>query len=150
MSYHPITITGADAADGACLHRVLQQSIDHYPRLAALSFTLPESLSDGTATSQARLQRFQSDVYHHFGDYAHLRTTTGKPSQPTLLRWLWGRDGRMMMLFNLAVCHHPRYDVSPEAGLKAGRRGENQYIRKRVRAGQTLSVKPGLEGDSRG
>ncbi|HCB1398975.1 hypothetical protein [Klebsiella variicola] len=40
----------------------------------------------------------------------------GKPSQPTLLRWLWEVEStstcRMMMLFNLGVCSHPRYDSS--------------------------------------
>lgn len=119
MNHHQITITDAESVDGTRLHRVLQQSIDHYPRLAALSFTLPESLSNGTATTQARLQRFRDDVYHHFGDYAHRRSTTGKPSPPTLLRWLWGNDNRMLLLFNLAVCYHPRHDVSPEAGLQS-------------------------------
>lgn len=25
----------------------------------------------------------------------------------------------MLLLFNLAVCHHPRHDASPEAGLQS-------------------------------
>lgn len=119
MNHHQISISGEDATDCARLHRVLQQSVDHYPRLAALCFTLPESLNNDAAASQVRKQRFRDEVYRRFGDYAYLRTITGKPSPPTLLRWLWGRDGRMLLLFNLAVCHHPRHDASPEAGLQS-------------------------------
>ncbi|EJD6389409.1 hypothetical protein L9Y56_004617 [Klebsiella pneumoniae] len=46
----------------------------------------------------------------------------GKPSQPTLLRWLWEVEStstcRMMMLFNLGVCSHPRYSSSASDGIQ--------------------------------
>lgn len=55
-------------------------------------------------------------------DYSKMRIEAGKPSPPTLLRWLWEEQNtstcRMMMLFNLAICSHPRHDSSSDEGIQ--------------------------------
>ncbi|MGA4583487.1 hypothetical protein ACK6TD_17075 [Enterobacter hormaechei] len=117
--------TNSDGNNVMLIHRVLQQATDHYPRLSALGFTLQYAnchSCDNVQQGNAQLLRFHAEAYCKIGEYSKIRIEAGKPSQPTLLRWLWEADStstyRMMMLFNLGVCSHPRYDSSASDGIQ--------------------------------
>ncbi|MBH2846977.1 hypothetical protein I6U52_25125, partial [Serratia marcescens] len=61
MNHNPATPAIDDAADGLNIHAFLQQAVDHYPCLAAFSFTalLPRS---GTMTdNRALIMRFHTE-----------------------------------------------------------------------------------------
>lgn len=118
--------TWTDNTDAVLIRTTLQQATDHYPRLAALGFTLQHAsthLDRDTQQNRAQLLRFHAETYCRIGEYAKARTNSGKLSQPTLLRWLWEAQNtsacRMMMLFNLGVCCSPRHDVSPDEEMQA-------------------------------
>lgn len=57
---------------------------------------------------------FHAGVGHRFSNPVLARIAAGKPSPPTLLRWVWKTGNalscRMLLLFNLATCHHLRQD----------------------------------------
>ena len=104
---------------------VLRQATDHYPRLAALGFTLQQINNyscDNIRQDNAQMLRFHAEAYCRIGEYSKMRIEMCKPSQPTLLRWLWETGStptcRMMMLFNLGVCSHPRHDSSATDGIQ--------------------------------
>ncbi|HBQ7202776.1 hypothetical protein PO475_24835 [Klebsiella pneumoniae] len=116
--------TNSDGNNVMLIRRVLQQATDHFPRLAALGFTLQYAnchSCDNEQQSNAQLLRFHAEAYCRIGEYSKRRIEAGKPSQPALLRWLWEAESistcRMMMLFNLGVCSHPRYDSSAWDGI---------------------------------
>ena len=118
--------TRTDNTDVVLIRTTLQQATDHYPRLAALGFTLQHANSHPGGDMQqnrGQLLRFHAETYCRIGEYAKARINTGKPSQPTLLRWLWEEKHtsacRMILLFNLAVCYHPLHDVLPGEGMQA-------------------------------
>ncbi|ANZ89368.1 MULTISPECIES: hypothetical protein [Enterobacterales] len=107
------------------IRSVLQQATDHYPRLAALGFTVQHTnrhSCENERQGNAQLLRFHAEAYCRIGEYSKKRIEAGKPSQPTLLRWLWEEKCtstcRMMMLFNLAICSHPRHDSSATDGIQ--------------------------------
>lgn len=114
--------TRTDNADLVLIRTTLQQATDQYPRLAALGFTLQHANSH-PQQNRAQLLRFHAETYCRIGEYAKVRTNSGKLSQPTLLRWLWEEKHvsacRMVMLFNLGVCCSPRHDVSPDEEMQA-------------------------------
>lgn len=117
--------TNSDVNNVTLIRRVLQQATDHYPRLIALGFTLHYGnchSCDNVQQSNAQLLRFHAEAYCRIGDYSKIRIEAGKPSQPTLLRWLWEAEStlscRMMMLFNFGVCSLPRYDSSASYGIQ--------------------------------
>ncbi|MDX7510891.1 inovirus Gp2 family protein [Citrobacter sp. S39] len=124
MNYYgePETSREADNANVSLIRATLQQATDHYPRLAALGFTLQHA-NPHSQQNRAQLLRFHAETYCRIGKYIQARLSTGKPSQPTLLRWLWEERNtsacRMILLFNLAVCYYPRYDASPAEGMQA-------------------------------
>ncbi|MGE6142514.1 hypothetical protein ACQJ1T_08755 [Klebsiella pneumoniae] len=117
--------TNSDDNNVMLIRRVLQQATDHYPRLVALGFTLQYGNShscDNVQQGKDLLLRFHAEFYCRIGDYSKIRIEAGKPSQPTLLRWLWEAEStsscRMMMLFNYGVCSLPRYDFSASDGIQ--------------------------------
>ncbi|HEE9982532.1 TPA: hypothetical protein ACJVFL_003260 [Klebsiella aerogenes] len=117
--------TNSDGNNVMLIRRVLQQATDHYPRLAALGFTLQYAnchSCDNVQQGNAQLLRFHAEAYCRIGDYSKIRIEAGKSSQPTLLRWLWEAESistcQMMMLFNQAVCSHPRHDSSAMDGIQ--------------------------------
>ena len=124
MNYYgaPETSREANNANVSLIRATLQQATDHYPRLAALGFTLQHA-NPHSQQNRAQLLRFHAETYCRIGKYIQARLSTGKPSQPTLLRWLWEERNtsacRMILLFNLAVCYYPRYDASPAEGMQA-------------------------------
>ncbi|MCE7545741.1 inovirus-type Gp2 protein [Klebsiella michiganensis] len=123
MNYYgePETSRQADNANVSLILATLQQATDHYPRLAALGFTLQHA-NPHSQQNRAQLLRFHAETYRRTGEYIQARLSTGKPSQPTLLRWLWEERNtsacRVMLLFNLATCYHPRHDMSPAEGIQ--------------------------------
>lgn len=123
MNYYgePETSRQADNANVSLIRATLQQATDHYPRLAALGFTLQHA-NPHSQQNRAQLLRFHAETYRRTGEYIQARLSTGKPSQPTLLRWLWEERNtsacRVMLLFNLATCYHPRHDMSPAEGIQ--------------------------------
>lgn len=117
--------TNSGGNDVMLIRGVLKQATDHYPQLAALGFTVQESSTcfcDKVRHDSAQLLRFHAETYCIISDYSKKRIEAGKPSQPTLLRWLWEAGSistcRMMMLFNQAVCSHPRHDSSAMDGIQ--------------------------------
>ncbi|MCD2457980.1 hypothetical protein ACHHZ9_07785 [Enterobacter cloacae complex sp. 2024EL-00232] len=115
----------SDSNNAILIRSVLQQATDHYPRLAALGFTVQQGntcFCDNVRHDSAQLMRFHAETYCRISDYSKKRIESGKPSQPTLLRWLWEEKCtsacRMMMLFNLAICSHPRHDSSAMDGIQ--------------------------------
>lgn len=114
--------------DAQRIKRVLQTAIDHYPRLAAFQFSLPQAAVDAMFLKEetaryiryhparaytegpASLLAFQADVEHRFCDHALARIAAGNPSPPTLLCWMWETGNalpcQMLLLFNLATFHH--------------------------------------------
>lgn len=105
MNHNPATPAIDDAADGLNIHAFLQQAVDHYPCLAAFSFTalLPRS---GTMTdNRALIMRFLTEVWQRIGEYSWQRQQARRHSPPTILRWIWEPVGtaecKMVLLMNL-------------------------------------------------
>ncbi|EJB3895968.1 hypothetical protein MT080_004712 [Salmonella enterica] len=93
------------------LRKVIQQATDQYPRLAAFLLTLP-------AVSPETVQHFHDVVYQQIRELVINRQLSGRPVQPTVLRWIWasppGQTGRMLLLLNQDTFCHPRYDRPPD------------------------------------
>ncbi|PWI79176.1 DUF3296 domain-containing protein, partial [Enterobacter sp. CGMCC 5087] len=83
----------------------LQQAVDHYPRLAAFSFTLALPYRDSMADYRSLILRFHTEVWQRTGAYSQERQQARKHSPPTLLRWVWESASapqcRMVLLLNL-------------------------------------------------
>ncbi|EBK1959667.1 inovirus Gp2 family protein [Salmonella enterica subsp. enterica serovar Newport] len=92
------------------IRKVLQQATDQYPRLAAFLLTLP-------VVTQDTVQHFHDVVYQQIRELVINRQLSGRPVQPTILRWIWasplGQTGRMLLLLNQDTFCHPRYDRPP-------------------------------------
>ncbi|EJK5561894.1 hypothetical protein PX461_003617 [Salmonella enterica subsp. enterica] len=91
--------------------RVVQQATDQYPRLVAFLLTLP-------GITPEAVQHFHDVVYQQIRELAVTRQLSGRPVQPTVLRWIWafppGQTGRMLLLLNKDTFCHPRYDRPPD------------------------------------
>ncbi|MGK3042955.1 DUF3296 domain-containing protein [Klebsiella michiganensis] len=83
----------------------LQQAIDHYPRLAAFSFTLVLPYRESMADHRSLILRFHTEVWQRIGEYSRVRQQERHNSPPTILRWMWGSASapacRMVLLLNL-------------------------------------------------
>ncbi|MEN3752101.1 inovirus-type Gp2 protein [Mangrovibacter sp. SLW1] len=115
------TIPAREADRVSVISRQLQQAVDHYPRLAALSFSL-HGAGGNTVLKPSVMLRFHTAVHRSFGEYVTERRVTGRPSQPTLLRWLWEDRPvlpcRMLLLFNRNAVFHLRDGASPGEALQ--------------------------------
>ncbi|EIY5517900.1 inovirus-type Gp2 protein [Salmonella enterica] len=111
MTHCQTTPTDAYVAEVETLRKVLQQATDQYPRLAAFLLTLP-------VVTQDTVQHFHDVVYQQIRELVINRQLSGRPVQPTILRWIWasppGQTGRMLLLLNQDTFCHPRYDRPPE------------------------------------
>lgn len=111
MTYCQTTPTDAHVADVETLRKVLQQATDQYPRLVAFLLTLP-------GITPEAVQHFHDVVYQQIRELAINRQLSGRPVQPTVLRWIWtsppGQTGRMLLLLNQDAFCHPRYDRPPD------------------------------------
>lgn len=113
--------TGAEAgnsANAAHTRAVLQQAVDHYPRLAAFSFTLVWPYRETMTYYRSLILRFHTDVWQRISEYSWERQQARRNSPPTLLRWMWesvsATECRMALLMNLdtlgAGRHSPLFE----------------------------------------
>ncbi|HDR2590840.1 TPA: inovirus-type Gp2 protein [Enterobacter ludwigii] len=83
----------------------LQQAVDHYPRLAAFSFTLVLSFHESMTDYRSLFLRFHTEVWQRTGAYSRERQQARHNSPPTLLRWIWesasAPECKMVLLMNL-------------------------------------------------
>ncbi|HHH2114906.1 TPA: hypothetical protein ACPZUT_000236 [Yersinia enterocolitica] len=104
---YSMKLLNEELTDAQRINHVLQAAIDHYPRLVAFQLNLQGANTDALSLPEetardirnhpagaytegpTRALAFQADVEHRFGDHALARMTAGKPSPPTLLRWMW-------------------------------------------------------------
>ncbi|WP_262772018.1 YagK/YfjJ domain-containing protein [Enterobacter asburiae] len=105
MNHSCSEIAGADNSTPATIRMFLQQAVDHYPRLAAFSFTLALPHRDSMADYRSLILRFHTEVWQRTGAYSQERQQARKHSPPTLLRWVWESASapqcRMVLLLNL-------------------------------------------------
>lgn len=66
-------VSDAGSADAASTRTFLQQEVDHYPRLAACSFTLEQQYRETMNEYRFVHLRFHSEVWHRTGEYSHKR-----------------------------------------------------------------------------
>ncbi|EKG3508557.1 hypothetical protein O2268_005241 [Salmonella enterica] len=111
MTHCHTTPTEAHLTVVESLRKVLQQSTDQYPRLAAFLLTLP-------GITPETVPHFHEVVYQQVNGLAINRQLSGRPVPPTILRWIWGtppgQTGRMLLLLNQDTFCHPRYDRPPD------------------------------------
>lgn len=102
--YSPATVSD-NLADTINTRVFLQQAIDHYPRLAAFSFTLVLPYRESMADHRSLILRFHTEVWQRIGEYSWQRQQARQSSPPTLLRWVWESACvpacRMVLLLNL-------------------------------------------------
>lgn len=94
-----------NAVDAANTRAVLQQAVDHYPRLAAFSFTLRLPCRESMMDYRSLILRFHTDVWQRTSEYSRQRQQARRHSPPTLLRWIWGStcasECKMVLMMNL-------------------------------------------------
>ncbi len=119
MNYYSPVPTAGNASDKANTRAFLQQAVDHYPRLAAFSFTLGLPYRDSMADHRSLILRFHTEVWQRIGEYSWER----RHSPPTLLRWLWESNSapecRMVMMMNLDTLEAARNAQRIENALQA-------------------------------
>ncbi|EPP0361254.1 hypothetical protein ACUJ7Z_005267 [Escherichia coli] len=92
---------------------LIQQAVDHWPRLLAVHFTLhfaEENIDEGAIHAFCRA--FHQRVNAHVIQRSH----TGSPSPPVVLRWLreqhQGATIRCLLLLSQTSICHPRISVT--------------------------------------
>ena len=102
--HHTGTVAG-NAVDAANIRAFLQQAVDHYPRLAAFSFTLVLPYRETLADYPALILRFHTEVWQRTGEYLQVHQRERRSSPPTLLRWVWeaasAPECNMVLMLNL-------------------------------------------------
>lgn len=92
-------------ADAANVRAFLQQAVDHYPRLAAFSFTLGLPYRAIPTDYRSLILRFHTEVWQSIGEYSWERQQERRSSPPTVLRWVWepasSAQCKMVLLLNL-------------------------------------------------
>jgi hypothetical protein len=105
VNYSCSEIAGADSCTPATIRMFLQQAVDHYPRLAAFSFTLVLPFHESMTDYRSLFLRFHTEVWQRTGAYSRERQQARHNSPPTLLRWIWESAStpacRMVLLMNL-------------------------------------------------
>ncbi|EBG4357951.1 DUF3296 domain-containing protein [Salmonella enterica subsp. enterica] len=105
MNHNPVTPAVDHAADRLNIHAFLQQAVDHYPRLAAFSFTVLLPHSETMTYNRALILRFHTEVWQQIGEYSWQRLQARRHSPPTILRLIWESvdtvECRMVLLMNL-------------------------------------------------
>lgn len=105
MNHNPAIPAIDNAADGLNIHAFLQQAVDHYPRLAAFSFTALLPHSETMTDNRSLIMRFHTEVWHRIGEYSWQRQQARRHSPPTILRWIWEpvctAECKMVLLMNL-------------------------------------------------
>ncbi|EAC1888401.1 inovirus Gp2 family protein [Escherichia coli] len=105
MNHSYIRASDAVSADAVSTRAFLQQAVDHYPRLAAFSFTLALPYREAMSEYRSLILRFHSEVWQRTGEYSRQRQQARHRSLPTLLRWIWetasAPECKMVLLLNL-------------------------------------------------
>nr|WP_240132926.1 DUF3296 domain-containing protein [Enterobacter hormaechei] len=82
----------------------MQQAVDHYPRLAAFSFTLKLPYREAMSEHRSLILRFHTEVWQRTGEYSRQRQQARRHSPPTILRWVWesvsAPECKMVLLMN--------------------------------------------------
>ncbi|WP_373226647.1 inovirus-type Gp2 protein [Enterobacter cloacae complex sp. ESBL7] len=111
-------------ADTINTRAFLQQAVDHYPRLAAFSFTLGLPYCESMADYRSLILRFHTEVWQRIGEYAWQLQQARRSSPPTLLRWIWESASapqcRMVLLLNfdtLGAGRHTGHDESAQQAI---------------------------------
>lgn len=103
-NYSPVA-SGGNTADAANTRNFLQQAVDHYPRLAAFSFTLKLPYREAMSDYRSLILRFHTEVWQRTGQYSRQCQQARRHSSPTVLRWLWesvsAPECKMLLLINL-------------------------------------------------
>ncbi|MGJ3448732.1 DUF3296 domain-containing protein, partial [Enterobacter sp. PTB] len=105
MNHYSPVPTAGNVADAPNIRAFLQQAVDHYPRLAAFSFTLGLPYRESIADHRSLILRLHTEVWQRIGEYSRERQQARQSSPPTLLRWLWesasAAQCKMVLLLNL-------------------------------------------------
>ncbi|WP_439411879.1 hypothetical protein [Enterobacter ludwigii] len=105
MNHYSPAATTDSVADVANTRAFLQQAVDHYPRLAAFSFTLGLPYRESMADYRSLFLRFHTEVWQRTDAYSRERQQARHNSPPTLLRWVWesvcASECKMVLLMNL-------------------------------------------------
>lgn len=124
MNHYSPVPTAGNASDAPNIRAFLQQAEDHYPRLAAFSFTLALPYSESIADYRSLILRFHTDVWQRIGEYSWERQQARRSSPPTLLRWVWESASapacQMVLLMNLdtlGACRHTGLDESTQQAI---------------------------------
>ncbi|EOY5724073.1 DUF3296 domain-containing protein [Enterobacter cloacae] len=105
MNHSYTRASDAVSADAASTRAFLQQAIDHYPRLAAFSFTLAMPCREAMSEYRSLILRFHTVVWQRTGEYSRQRQQARRHSPPTILRWMWesasAPECKMVLLMNI-------------------------------------------------
>ena len=105
MNDHYTGTAAGNATDAVNTRAFLQQAVDHYPRLAAFSFTLVLPYRETLADYRSLILRFHTNIWQRTGEYSRKRQQARRHSPPTLLRWLWeegsASECKMVLMMNL-------------------------------------------------
>ncbi len=105
MNHSYIRASDAVSADAVSTRAFLQQAVDHYPRLAAFSFTLKLPYREAMSEYRSLILRFHTEVWQRTGEYSRQRQQARQSSPPTILRWMWesvsAPECKMVLLMNL-------------------------------------------------
>jgi len=105
MNLYPPAANASNPTAPVNILTFLQQAVDHYPRLAAFSFTLALQYRDSMADYRSLILRFHTEVWQRTGEYSQERQQARKNSPPTLLRWIWeaarAPECKMVLMLNL-------------------------------------------------
>ncbi|EGS1688177.1 inovirus-type Gp2 protein [Enterobacter cloacae subsp. cloacae] len=105
MNHSYTRASDAISADAVSTRAFLQQAVDHYPRLAAFSFTLKLPYRETMSEYRSLILRFHTEVWQRTGEYSRQRQQARQSSPPTVLRWMWesvsAPECKMLLLMNL-------------------------------------------------
>lgn len=105
------------------VRRLLQAAVDHYPRLLAVEFSLQFPLPVIRTDLENIIPVLLSAIASLTEVYADQRQAAGKSAPPTLLRAIWGYQGRgiqMLLMLNRDTFYHPRRDkLFPEDVIRS-------------------------------
>ncbi|HCC3327889.1 TPA: inovirus-type Gp2 protein [Salmonella enterica] len=105
MNHSYTRASDAVSADAVSTRAFLRQAVDHYPRLAAFSFTLKLPYRETMSEYRSLILRFHSEVWQRTGEYSRQRQQARQSSPPTILRWVWesasAPECKMVLLMNL-------------------------------------------------
>ena len=105
MNLYPPAANASNPTAPVNTFTFLQQAVDHYPRLAAFSFTLALPYRDNMADYRSLILRFHTEVWQRIVEYSWERQQERHNSPPTILRWMWESASapacRMVLLLNL-------------------------------------------------